>query len=355
MDALRDLGWSAFFERQWSDQDRAAHTPARVVEEHKGVHRLMTERGEVGGEVPGRMRHLAGGPDDLPAVGDWLAVRSRWPERRATIIRILERRTKLSRLAAGAETKEQVLAANLDTVFLVCGLDGDFNPRRIERYLVLLWESGARPVLLLNKADLCSTPEMKVAQARAAAPAVELHVVSALRGSGLEALRTYLGPGQTVALVGSSGAGKSTLVNRLAGADLQRIAATRESDDRGRHATTSRTLIVLPDGGLLIDTPGLRELALWDGSAGLEQAFEEIERLAQECRFRDCRHRGEPLCAVRRALEDGSLDPERFASYAKLERERAHAARRRDLRARLDEKRRIKKIHKVFRDPRWPG
>jgi ribosome biogenesis GTPase len=220
---------------------------------------------------------------------------------------------------------------------------------------VLLWESGARPVLLLNKADLCSAPETKLAEARAAAPAVELQVCSALLGSGLEALRRYLGPGQTVALVGSSGAGKSTLVNRLAGADLQRVAATRESDDRGRHTTTSRTLIALPGGGLLIDAPGLRELALWDGSVGLEQAFEEIERLAGECHFRNCRHRSEPLCAVRRALEDGSLDPERFASYAKLEGERAYVARRHDLRARLDEKRRIKKVHKAFRDPRWPG
>jgi len=354
MEHLRAWGWSSFFESQWTEEDRAAHVPARVIEEQRGLYRLITDAGEIDAEISGRMRHLAASGGTLPAAGDWVAARVRPQEARGTIVRMLARRTKLSRQAAGAETVEQVLAANVDTVFVVCGLDGDFNPRRIERYLAVVWEGGARPVVLLNKSDLCEDSEALAAEARQAAPAVELHVISALHGGGLEPLGLYLAPGETVALVGSSGAGKSTLLNRLIGADVQRTIETRRGDDRGRHATTARRLFVLPEGGLLIDTPGLRELAFWEGAEGVERAFEDVERLAAHCRFRNCRHTVEPFCAVRRALEDGALDPARFASWDKLRKELAYGARRHDLRAQLEEKRRWKQIHKAFRGPRAP-
>jgi ribosome biogenesis GTPase len=300
------------------------------------------------------MRHLAASGGMLPAAGDWVAVRARADEGRATIVRVLERRTKLSRKAAGAENVEQILAANVDTVFVVCGLDGDFNLRRIERYLAVIWESGARPVVLLNKADLCNASETRAGEARRAAPDVDLWVISALQGEGLEALDRYLEGGQTVALVGSSGAGKSTLLNRLIGAEIQRTVETRRGDDRGRHATTARRLFVLPTGGLLIDTPGLRELAFWEGETGVERAFEDVEQIAAQCRFRNCRHTVEPLCAVRRALEEGTLDPARFASWEKLRKELAYAERRQDVRLQLEEKRKWKQIHKAHRDPRFP-
>ena len=314
---LASLGWTDFFAQAFGVHATAGLLPARVALEHKHAYVLLAEQGELSAEVVGRLlkRHMM---TSLPAVGDWVAVAVRPGEPRVHIHAVLPRRTRFSRRAPGEREEEQVIAANLDTLFLVCGLDADFNPRRIERYLALARGSGAEPVLVLNKSDVCADAAASLALARDLAGDAAVHMISAQDGTGLDALAPYLQPGRTVALLGSSGVGKSTLVNRLFGAERQATGDVRE-DDRGRHTTTSRELIVLPGGALLIDTPGLRELQLWDRAIdGLLAVFPEIMELGAACRFRDCHHDAEPDCAVRAALAAGTLPAERFASFLKL-------------------------------------
>jgi ribosome biogenesis GTPase len=286
-----------------------------------GKYLLYCDEGEVQGELAGRLQYLASGPQDLPAVGDWVAVRIVPSERRGVIVDLLPRRTKFSRRAAGKRAEEQVVAANIDVVFLVQALDSTLNLRRLERYLVVASDSGARPVVLLNKSDLCDNlDEVRVAVERVAAGA-PVHVLAARHGLGVDALNEYLAEGVTGAMLGSSGVGKSTIINRVLGSDYLPTEEVRDFDDRGRHTTTRRELVILPGRGLLIDTPGMRELQLLAGTGGLEAAFEDVEAFALECKFRDCRHDEEPGCAVRQALDDGRLPLERFASYRKLLRE----------------------------------
>jgi ribosome biogenesis GTPase len=244
----------------------------------------------------------------------------------------------------------QVIAANIDTVFVVSGLDGDFNLRRLERYYATARASGAQCAILLNKADLCEDLDGRVRQVRAIAPGADVVAISALGGDGIDALRPYLAAGETVAFVGSSGAGKSTLINRLLGRDRQSTGAVREADSRGRHTTTHRELLEMPGGALLIDTPGLRELQPWAGEEDVDGAFPEIEDLAPQCRFRDCAHAGEDGCAVQAAIDDGTLDFDRFSSYRKMRREAAYLERQLDVRAQLDQKAQWKKIHKALRN-----
>ena len=350
MPTLKDLGWSTFFEEQYSSAASADLVPARVAEEQKGFYRVFAEVGDLLAELAGKLRHSAGARPDLPAVGDWVWVRPRPGETRATIHQLLKRRSKFSRQAAGRATSEQVIAANVDTAFLVTALNRDFNPRRIERYVALAWESSARPVVLLNKSDLVDDPLPLLWEAQAAARGVAVHLVSAATGTGLDALARHLAPGQTIVLLGSSGVGKSTLINRLAGRELQHVSAISDSSDRGRHTTTSRQMIPLDAGGLLIDTPGLRELQLWDASSGLGQTFEDVAAFAAACRFRDCTHQSEPGCAVQHAVEVGALGPERLENFRKLERELAFQHRKQDAAARAAEQRRWKRIHKAQRD-----
>jgi ribosome biogenesis GTPase len=265
----------------------------------------------------------------------------------ASIDALLPRRSRFSRKVAGETTEEQVVAANIDTVFLVSGLDHDFNLRRIERYLTTAWDGGARPVIILNKADLATDLPAAIAQVEAVACGAPIHAMSSKRGDGVEVLGAYLAPGQTCAFLGSSGVGKSTLVNRLRGDERQRTAEVRASDSRGRHTTTNRELLELPGGGLLIDTPGMREMQLWEGS--LEDAFADIHALATGCHFRDCRHTTEPRCAVVAASEHGGLDPARLESYRRLQRELDLHARRQDELLMLQDKKKNKVIHKAMR------
>ena len=287
-DRLRALGWDDTFAAAFAPYaDRSV--PGRVTLEHQKIYRVSTADGEILARVRGRLRHLADRRERFPAVGDWVAVSPGGAaDDEGAIEALLPRRSRFSRKVAGETTEEQVVAANIDTVFLVSGLDHDFNLRRIERYLTTAWDGGARPVIVLNKADLVVDIGDILRQVEGVASGAPIHVMSSKRGEGIDALYAYLGPGQTGAFLGSSGVGKSTLINRLRGDDRQRTAEVRASDSRGRHTTTNRELLELPGGGLLIDTPGMREMQLWEGS--LEDAFADIHALAAGCHFRDCRH-----------------------------------------------------------------
>jgi ribosome biogenesis GTPase len=315
---LEELGWSPFFAEAFASFGAEGLVPARVVSAHTRLLRVRLAAGERLAEPSGRLRRSARDPQARPAGGDRVALRVPPGHHRATVQGVLPRRTAFVRRAAGDATVQQVLAANVDTVFLVMGLDRDYNPRRLERALVLAWESGAAPVVLLNKADLCADVAARQRQTEDVAPGVPVRVVAAKEGRGLDGLRPWLGRGQTVALIGSSGVGKSTLVNRLLGEERLRTREVRASDQRGRHTTTHRELVPLPAGGLLLDTPGLREIRLWAGGEGLGAVFDDVETLAGGCRFRDCAHLNEPGCAVRAAVEAGRLPEERLFSYHKL-------------------------------------
>ncbi len=349
MSNLEVYGWSDFFETAFEPLGKLGYEPARVVLQHNHIYRLYTARGELDAGTTGRMRHEALSPSDLPAVGDWVAMRFRAEEGKATIHRVLPRRSRFIRKAAGQRAEEQIVGANIDTVFLVTALNNDYNIRRIERYLAAAWESGAEPVVILSKADLCADVQEKVAEVQSIAPGVPIHVISSKTGEGLEQLDLYFVAGRTVALLGSSGVGKSTLINRLVGRDIQKVKEVRGHDDRGQHATTHRELILLPQGGLVLDTPGMRELHLWEAESGAPGAFEDIEALAETCRFRDCRHENEPGCAVRAAIADGSLDVARLENYRKLQQEMEFLELKREFNASVVEKKRFKKMMQAVR------
>jgi ribosome biogenesis GTPase len=336
---LAGLGWKDHFAQAFLEHAAPGVVPGRVALEHNHVYRVMTEGGEYLAESTGRLKHRAEGRHELPAVGDWVALRLDPAGGRSQITAVLPRLGKFSRKRAGEWTEEQVVAANIDTVFLVSGLDGDFNPRRIERYLLLARHSAARPVVILNKTDLADDVPEAIALIGELAPDVPVIAVSAADGRGFEALRDYLGDGQTVALLGSSGVGKSSIVNRLVGEAVLPTRAVRESDSRGRHASVHRQLIALPGGGLVIDTPGMRELQLWGVDEGLSGTFDDVDALGAACRFRDCHHRQEPGCAVKNAVEAGTLDSARYENFIKLQDERDVMAKRQDERALLEQKR----------------
>jgi ribosome biogenesis GTPase / thiamine phosphate phosphatase len=344
--SLLRLGWTAALADAFAPFAAQGLMPGRVALEHTHIYRVMTEAGESLARVSGRLRHRAATRAEFPAVGDWVAVQPPEHSGDSRIVAVLPRRSRFSRRAAGDPTEEQVVAANIDTVFLVAGLDGDFNPRRIERYLLVAFESGASPVVVLNKADVVEDPGRMADIVRASVGHVPVHVVSCRVPGGVDGLRQYLGPGQTGALLGSSGVGKSSIVNRLVGHELLKTETVRESDSRGRHTSTARQMIVLPESGVLIDTPGMRELQLWESGA-VRDAFGDVETLADSCRFRDCRHREEPGCAVLEAVESGTLAPGRLESYHKLQNEQAFHARQVDQRAQIEERRRWKVLTKA--------
>ena len=314
MYSLQQLGWCEFFEEQWKPKKSEGLVRTRVSEENRGLYKIISEIGEGWGELRGKLRHEAVSREMLPAVGDWVLVEEH--ESRSTIHFVFDRHSKFSRKTAGKKTEEQIVAANVDTVLLVSSLNREFNARRIERYLTLAWESGARPIIVLNKSDLCENVSELRAEAEEAAMGVRTVVASIVSGDGIAELREIVRIGGTTAPLGSSGVGKSSLINAILGEKVQVTKEVRESDDRGRHTTTSRQLIVVPGGGVLLDTPGMRELQLWDASEGIARAFVDVAALAQRCKFRDCSHKDEPGCAVREAV-----DEQRLANFHKLQRE----------------------------------
>ena len=347
-DRLHRLGWNDHFDNAFTPFAREGLVPARVSAQHRGMYIVWTEHAELATEVTGALRHGAAGFGELPAVGDWVAVRELPGEERAVIHAVLPRRSAFSRKVAWSRTEEQVLAANIDVVFLVTSCNADLNLRRLERYLTMAWEGGARPAILLTKADLCGDVDDVVRQVETVALGVPVHPLSSVTGEGLEALAPYLEGDATVALLGSSGVGKSTLVNRLLGAEHLKTQEIR-ADGRGRHTTSHRELILLAGGGLIVDTPGLRELQLWESSTGLEDSFKDVAELASQCRFSDCRHETEPGCAVREAIAAGTLPAERLDSFRKLEAELAHLERKQDKRLQSLEKKKWAALTKSYR------
>lgn len=325
---IESLGWDSLYREHFDILRLPDAVPGRVVSESRGSFRVAFSGGETMAEVSGRLRFRAADEEIFPAVGDWVAVQLAVSGDRGIIRAVLPRKSRFSRKAPGQRTEEQVVAANIDTVFIVSGLDGgrSFNVRRIERYVTLARSSGAAPVLVLNKTDLCPDVAAFVRRVEAVAPGVPVHPVSARDKIGLVPLRGYLVPGSTAAFLGSSGVGKSALINALLGEERLQTGEIRSSDGQGRHTTTRRELLLLPGGGMVIDTPGMRQLKLWAGEDDLDGTFRDIEELAPDCRFSDCRHDAEVGCAVKAAIEDGTLDPARLASYRKLQRELRYTA-----------------------------
>lgn len=349
-DVLHTLGWNSLWERAWEQAGLDGLAPARVVRDGREIYALAAASGDHLARPSGRLRHRAADRADMPAIGDWVAVACPTGAGEAVIHAILPRRSAFRRKAAGRRTDEQIIAANIDTTLVVTALDADFSVRRIERYLALAWDSGAAPVVVLSKADLCANVEAHVAEVELAAPGAPVCALSALSREGVAALEPHLPSGRTVALVGSSGVGKSTLVNALLGEDRQAVRDVRGSDCKGRHTTTARELIALPTGALLIDTPGMREVALWGDGEGVDDAFADVDQLAECCRFRDCMHLGEPGCAVQQALVQGELDPGRYESYLEMRRELAFLHRKQDEKASRDHQRQWKKISRWIKD-----
>jgi ribosome biogenesis GTPase len=344
---LAALGWDAGWVETFAPFADEGLRPGRVVAVHRETSIVRDGSGDLSAGVSGSFRHAAHAHADFPTVGDWVALGDD-----DVITAVLERRSVFKRMAADASRRgarvddEQIMASNIDLALLVAGLDNDFNLRRIERYLAVAWSSEITPVVVLNKADIADDVDSRLVAVEAVAPGVATVAVSAWTGQGLDDLRAHLRPGSTAAILGSSGVGKSTLVNALLGEDRQATAEVRGSDSRGRHTTTHRELFELPGGALLVDTPGIRALEVLGAEEGVEAAFDDVADLAATCRFSDCRHDGEPGCAIRAALADGTLSEERLASHRKLERELARAAREANPRARAEHRRTWRIIQK---------
>jgi ribosome biogenesis GTPase len=340
--SLQELGWDSHFDALWRGNQAPGCVPARVVSQHRGLWRIAGDFEERWAAPSGKMRAVTVAGSDWPAVGDWVAAELPDGDKQATIHGVLRRRSQFVRKTAGKRVAQQVIVANVDTAFIVVALDGDFNLRRLERYLAQGRESGAKPVVLLNKTDGCDATSARMAEVVQVSLGIPVFALSARTGQGLEALDAFLAPGQTVVLLGSSGAGKSTLVNRLLGQELQQVQPIREKDSRGRHTTTARELLILPGGAMVIDTPGLRELQLWEATEGVAETFADVDELAAKCRFGNCRHEEEPGCAVQGALAAGTLDRARLESRKKLEREQGFLLRKMDPEAKKEEKHRVK-------------
>jgi len=356
---LNELGWNNFFDDNFNRIKIEGQKAARVTGEQRNLYRVMSEDGELTAEVSGKLRYRSQSRADFPAVGDWVVIEPVTDESKAVIRAVLPRKSAFSRKAVlsggmpdtGGKTDEQILAANIDTVFLVSGLDGDFNIRRIERYVTIAWDSGATPVIVLNKIDLCDDLEATIEQVETVVFGVDILPVSATDGAGLEEINAFLSAGRTAVFLGSSGVGKSSIINALLGEERLKVQAVRDYDKRGRHTTTHREMIVIPGGGIVIDTPGLREIQIWLDEEGIKRTFPDIEALAMQCRFSDCRHQTEPGCAVKAAIKNGELDEGRYNNYLKLQKELEHLARRQNQKeARRSERDFDKRIRQILKE-----
>ncbi|MBI4214281.1 MAG: ribosome small subunit-dependent GTPase A [Chloroflexi bacterium] len=343
---LAALGWTAFFAEAFQSFGDRGLIPARVIIEFNRFLRVATADDERTVVTAGSLFHRAAGRAELPAVGDWVALR---PRGHGGIIHaVLPRKSRFLRRTAGRVVEEQIVAANVDTVFLVSGLDDELNPRRIERYLIMARESGAQPVVVLNKSDLADDIHEVLVEVESIAGGAPVRVISAQFNDGLDALNQYLVFGRTVGIIGSSGVGKTTLINQLLGEERFETQPVRENDSKGRHTTTNRQLVSLPRGGLLIDTPGMRELQLWEADEAMDESFSDVEELESQCRFPNCRHDGEPGCAVVAAIDDGRLDPDRLENYRKINAELDRLAEQKSAQVGLEAKRRVKVAIRAF-------
>ncbi len=341
---LYELGWDEDFDRDFEKYRQQGFVSARIICVQRERYLVGSEMGELWAEVSGKMRHETVSVSDFPTIGDWVAIEPNSGHGTTVIHAVLSRKSSFSRNVGNSQTpEEQMLAANIDTLFLVSGLDGDFNLRRIERYLAIAWNSGANPVIILNKCDLYPDIDERLVEIEAIAFGIPVHAVSAVEEIGFDGLRGYLETGKTIAMLGSSGVGKSSIINRLLGEDRQAVKAVRADDSRGRHTTTHRELIVVPSGGMIIDNPGMRGLRLWTDEESLRETYDDIEALTAQCGFRDCRHQNEPGCAVREAIQQNKLDSGRFRNYVKLNKELQYLETRtgEGTRRRSQEKRRI--------------
>ena len=323
---IEQYGWNNEWQKKFSLISQPGWIPGRILSQSVDLYQIITASGEMNGKIVGKWLYKSISATDFPVTGDWVAIQPSSGSN-AVIHALCERTNTLMR-KQNTRQEAQLLGANIDYAFIMTALDHDFNPRRLERYLVIAWENGIQPVILLNKADLCDQTEDRLREAEAVAIGTPIHMISARQMTGLESIRSYCQTGTTIILIGSSGVGKSTLTNALLGKSIQSTQSIREDDSHGRHTTTRKSLFLLPSGGLLMDTPGLREIQLWGDTAGLSSAFADIESLSKDCRFQNCQHESEPGCAVKAAIESGNLSPDRLMSYKKLQKELQYQASR---------------------------
>ncbi len=346
---LYDLGWNESFEKE-IEQNSDSYTIGRVAVEYRNLYKIYTENGEVLASVSGKMINSATGRDDYPAVGDWVMLdKIKEHDDRAIIRRILKRKSKFSRKVAGNSFDEQIIAANIDISFICMSLNNNFNLRRLERYITIAWDSGSRPVVLLTKADLCEDVDEKLEQTSDILFGVDVHCISCVSKSGIFEVKNYLEKGITVAFIGSSGVGKSTIINELLGEIRQITQEVSSIGEKGRHTTTNRELVILPEGGVVIDTPGMRELHILDVSDSIDTAFKDIEELSLRCKFSDCTHSTEPKCAVKEAISNGTLSKKRYESYVKLKKEAEYTERKLNRKVEMQNKKSCKKFSKTQR------
>lgn len=346
---LKNIGFDDFFQKHLENANYEKLSVGRISAEYKENYKLFSELGGLNAIISGKFRNDCTSREDFPAVGDWVLFDYIKNGDKAIIQKVLPRKSKFSRKVAGKETQEQVIASNVDFAFIVCALTYDFNLRRIERYLSLIWSSGANPVVVLTKTDLCSDVQAKILEVESIAFGVDIHAVSNISTEGIEVLQKYFADNKTVVLLGSSGVGKSSLINNLTKEEIMKVNVLRNSIDKGRHTTTHKQMVLLANGGVIIDTPGIRELQLWDAEDGISKTFNDIEKLAKSCKFSNCKHTNEPDCAVQKAINDGLLDESRLESYLKVQKEQEYLINRQAQSAAKVERDKWKAIHKQIK------